>query len=271
MIQLLPPAADGEPFSVRSNEGTWSVAWHSPGTAPEGTPYGANAFCVTADDRSGPHVTTGCTPEYMTTETDRHARLRRCPPGPEILRLTLECAPGPILCSGVERVSSCCTGNDCESGAGRCPQSGSAGVAVDVQTVKALLTEQALARLEATSYRFCADPRCDVVYFGGTGSHFGTADLRVPVWQKLPPGSRPVCYCFGESEASIRAEIKLAGQSLAVDRVREHIRAGRCACDVRNPRGTCCLGDVIAAVKRVDSKFAPRPSEDVVRGVADAR
>lgn len=127
-------------------------------------------------------------------------------------------------------------------------------MAVDVQTVKALLTEQALARLETTSYRFCADARCDVVYFGGTGSHFGTADLRVPVWQKLPSGSRPVCYCFGESEASIPAEIELTGRSLAVDRIREHIRAERCACDVRNPRGTCCLGDVIAAVKRVDSR-----------------
>jgi len=166
-------------------------------------------------------------------------------------------------------VSSCCAGNGCESIAGRCPQSGSAGLAVDLQTVKALLTKQALARVEPTDYRFCADARCDVVYFSGTGSHFGTADLRVPVWQKLPSGSRVVCYCFGESEASIRAEIQLTCRSLAIQRVREHITAGRCACDVRNPRGTCCLGDVIATVKRVESRFAPRPSEDVVRGVAD--
>jgi hypothetical protein len=27
--------------------------------------------------------------------------------------------------------------------------------------------------------------------------------------------------------------------------------AGRCACEVRNPRGACCLGDVAAVVKRV--------------------
>lgn len=166
-------------------------------------------------------------------------------------------------------MSSCCEGNGCESGAKRCPKSGSAGVAVDVQTVKALLTEQALARLEPVSYRFCADARCDVVYFGDTGSHFGTADVRVPVWQKLASGSRLVCYCFGESEASIRAEITLTGRSSAVERIRGHIRAERCACEVRNPRGTCCLGDVIAAVKRVESRFAPRPSGEVVTGVAD--
>lgn len=35
-------------------------------------------------------------------------------------------------------------------------------------------------------------------------------------------------------------------------RARAHrSRALRCACDVRNPRGVCCVGDVVAAVKRV--------------------
>jgi hypothetical protein len=38
-----------------------------------------------------------------------------------------------------------------------------------------------------------------------------------------------------------------------IERVREHIAAERCACEVRNPRGACCLGDVIAAVKRIEA------------------
>jgi hypothetical protein len=125
--------------------------------------------------------------------------------------------------------------------------------------------------LEPTDYRFCADAGCDVVYFGGTGSHFGTGDLRVPVWQKLPGGSRQLCYCFGESEATIRTEIDATGRSAAIERIREHIAAGRCACEVRNPRGACCLGDVTAAVKRVGAALAvceePRPGADV--GAAD--
>jgi hypothetical protein len=41
--------------------------------------------------------------------------------------------------------------------------------------------------------------------------------------------------------------------SHAVQRVREHISAGRCGCEVRNPRGVCCLGDVTEAVKRMQS------------------
>ena len=44
-------ARDGQEFVVRSNSGHWLIAWHSPNTVPAGTPHGANAFCVTADDR----------------------------------------------------------------------------------------------------------------------------------------------------------------------------------------------------------------------------
>jgi hypothetical protein len=148
--------------------------------------------------------------------------------------------------------SCCCAGNTDEAGGSRCPTSGSAGTAVDRLTVKALLTESALRRLSVREYRFCPDGGCDVVYFSADGERFTTADVRVPVWQKLPFGDRPICYCFGESEASIRSEVATCGASKAVDRVREHIAAERCACDVRNPRGACCLGDVIAAVKRVE-------------------
>jgi hypothetical protein len=149
--------------------------------------------------------------------------------------------------------SCCCPEKPVQTDANRCPQSGWPGKAIDLHTVKALLTERALSRLIPGDYRFCADPDCDVVYFDVHGSRFATDDLRVPVWQKLPFGSRRVCYCFGESEDSIRAEIERDGQSSAVERIRAHIAAGRCACDVRNPRGACCLGDVIAAIKGVAS------------------
>jgi hypothetical protein len=67
-------------------------------------------------------------------------------------------------------------------------------------------------------------------------------------------GARLVCYCFGENEADIRREIEEHGASRAVERVRAHIAAGRCACELRNPRGVCCLGDVIAAVKRMAAR-----------------
>ena len=46
-----PVARDSEEFAVRSNGGDWLIAWYSPTVVPEGVAHGANAFCVTADDR----------------------------------------------------------------------------------------------------------------------------------------------------------------------------------------------------------------------------
>lgn len=141
-----------------------------------------------------------------------------------------------------------------------CPSCGADGAAVELQTVKALLTTAALPRVEPVAHRFCQNPECDVVYFDDDGRLFFTADVRVDMWQKQPAGERTLCYCFGENEADIRAEIARAGASRAAKRVRAHIQAGRCACEVRSPRGVCCLGDVIAAVKRLAAPFATVPA-----------
>jgi len=131
-----------------------------------------------------------------------------------------------------------------------CPVSGARGVPVPLQTVKALLTPVAMRHVTHGTHRFCADASCDVVYFSDDGRMYRTADLRVKVWHKQPPGARVVCYCFGENEADILVEIEATGASEAVQRVRAHIASARCACKIRNPRGVCCLGDVSAAVTR---------------------
>jgi hypothetical protein len=149
----------------------------------------------------------------------------------------------------------CCPPKDAghtESAA--CSVCQSKGQPVEELTVKALLTEHALRRFEPGSYRFCADASCDVAYFSGTGTVFTKRDVRVSIWQKEPLGQRTICYCFDETESAIADEFRTSGHSRAVERVRAHIAARRCACEVRNPRGACCLGDVVAAVERVRSR-----------------
>lgn len=160
-------------------------------------------------------------------------------------------------------MSSCCEQPECSDRTAPmiCPASGTKGAPVDLQTVKALLTTAALQRVEPRAYRFCTDPACEVVYFDDRGHTFSTADLRAGVWQKQPEGDRVLCYCFGENESNIRAEIAVGGYSRAAERLRAHIQAGRCACEIRNPRGTCCLGDVTTAVKRLVAAVAPSRPE----------
>ena len=103
-------------------------------------------------------------------------------------------------------------------------------------------------RLSAPEHRFCSTPECPVVYFGH-GEVFRRGDLTVPVFQKEPAGARTVCYCFAITEMEIQQELAASGRSIAWDRVTELVKAGRCACEVKNPQGSCCLGN-LAAVAR---------------------
>ena len=166
-------------------------------------------------------------------------------------------------------MDSCCPQPAAAPGR-RCCVCGGPTVAVELQTVKALLTQAALRRLNAGHHRFCPNPTCDVVYIDEHAQTYGPADVRVAVWHKQPDGTgREICYCFGESEAGIRAEIARDRSCRAAERVRAHIVAGRCACDIRNPRGACCLGDLIAAVERINEELrkaswnAPSPTASV--------
>jgi hypothetical protein len=86
------------------------------------------------------------------------------------------------------------------------------------------------------------------VYFG-EGQVFRQDDVLVPVFQKGPEGRRTVCYCFDLSEDAVRREVEGTGVSASAERIKSLVRDGRCACEVRNPQGSCCLGNVAALVK----------------------
>jgi hypothetical protein len=118
---------------------------------------------------------------------------------------------------------------------------------VDRLTLKSMLRPAALMRLGTSEHRFCAAPDCPIVYFG-EGETFSTTELAVRVFQKEPAGERLVCYCFDVGEGEIRRELLETGRSTAAERIAALVKAGRCACEVKNPQGSCCLGNVAAAI-----------------------
>lgn len=105
-------------------------------------------------------------------------------------------------------------------------------------------------KLSTQEYRLCRNRDCPVVYYSGE-IQIEKSELRVPVNFKEAKYEGPVCYCFNHTIASIRAEIQAKGHSTAQAMITQQIKAGRCACEVKNPAGTCCLGDVIRAVQVV--------------------
>ena len=114
--------------------------------------------------------------------------------------------------------------------------------------MKALLKPAALERLAPGEYHFCPSAECAVVYFGSGGA-FLREDVAVTVFQKEAGGPRTICYCLDITEDQLRNELAATGGSRSADRIRELIANDRCACELRNPQGSCCLGNVAALVK----------------------
>ena len=130
-----------------------------------------------------------------------------------------------------------------------CPRCGEKGKRVSLATVGAMArTDIEAAKLSGHEYKLCRNRDCPVVYYA-CQIELEKNELRVPVNFKERNYEGPVCYCFNHTVASIRAEIKVRRRSAAQEMITREVKAGRCACEVKNPAGTCCLGDVSRAMR----------------------
>jgi hypothetical protein len=91
---------------------------------------------------------------------------------------------------------------------------------------------------------------CDVVYFSEAVC-FYKPDLKVRVGFKEQHDPIPLCYCFDYMRSDIGCDLALCGETDIPDRVKAEIQRGFCACDVKNPSGACCLGDLTRAIQQI--------------------
>lgn len=142
-----------------------------------------------------------------------------------------------------------------------CPSCGQKGKTVDTQTVKAMLAISLEAVDEMTTYRFCRTSDCPVVYYDEEANFFTEAHVRERVHQKHPQADDVlVCYCYQHTPGSIRAEVSEHGETDVVARVTTGTKVGSCACDIRNPQGSCCLGNVGKVVKQIMAELNTVPA-----------
>jgi len=111
--------------------------------------------------------------------------------------------------------------------------------------------------LLAVERRFCKTPSCRVLYYGADGRWVGKDAAAVRVGVKETEDPVPICYCFGFARADVRAEVARNGDSTIPARVTAQIHAARFACEIKNPSGACCLGEIRAAVKEAKELLVP--------------
>lgn len=121
-----------------------------------------------------------------------------------------------------------------------------------VLTVKSLVRDHTRVRT-SVSYSFCRATDCEVVYFSDQAA-FNKPDLKVRVGVKETLDPIPLCYCFDYSREDVRRDIESTGNTTILEEIKTEVQGGFCACEVKNPSGACCLGEVTRAIH--GAKFA---------------
>ncbi len=150
-------------------------------------------------------------------------------------------------------MSNCCSHDSdspCalpQSKASVCPACGEKGKAVPTLTVKSLVRDHTRVSASA-SFSFCRTAACDVVYFTSEAT-FRKPDMKVRVGIKETEDPVPLCYCFDYTRADVFRDIEAGGSTSLPDRIKAEVQAGFCACEVKNPNGNCCLGEITRAIQ----------------------
>lgn len=135
------------------------------------------------------------------------------------------------------------------------PECGAEGKPVSHKTLLNMLVDKRKGDVNNGNYYFCATLGCPAIYYDSHGSTtFFKGDIKIRVGLKETDPPIPVCYCFNITKEDIRDEIRKTGRSTASQRIRSEIKATGCSCEINNPSGRCCLGDVERIEKQLTQK-----------------
>lgn len=132
-----------------------------------------------------------------------------------------------------------------------CKKCGGKWRPVSEVTLKSLVKEPVLESIESLNgFYYCETPTCGVVYFNHEQQvYLHKEEVKIRVGIKEIKDPIPVCYCFGWTQERIFEQIKQLGYSTAIQEINAKVKAGECTCEIKNPSGRCCLGEVIKVVK----------------------
>ncbi|MCH7322112.1 (2Fe-2S)-binding protein [Solibacillus sp. MA9] len=137
---------------------------------------------------------------------------------------------------------------------GICPTCNNKAKNVKLITLKSLLKPTALETLNANvNHYFCSSKECDVVYFDTDNKKYFTSDTKVALHQKDDYVTTPICYCFDWTKEKLENYVKQELFPNPIEHIRENIKENRCGCEVNNPQGSCCLGNVTKYIKSIKS------------------
>lgn len=127
-----------------------------------------------------------------------------------------------------------------------CPICNNLAKKVSEVTLKSFLKKEEQENLTSLKdFYFCKTPSCKVVYFRKNlileEKHL-TKEIGLKDW--INPST--VCYCFNWTVEKIKNDI-----SIVLHNIKSQMHTAKCACEINNPSGSCCLKDIKAVIKEI--------------------
>ncbi|MFC9539978.1 (2Fe-2S)-binding protein [Lysinibacillus sp. NPDC056959] len=149
-------------------------------------------------------------------------------------------------------MGNCCSSPKKNSNANTiiCPSCKNKAKNIQLITIKSMLKPSVLEFINAMeNHYFCSTKDCHVVYFDTRNKEYTLSAIKISVHQKDDSLSTPVCYCFDWTKEKIKHNVENKLTPNPLEHIRENIKENRCGCEVNNPQGSCCLGNVTKYIK----------------------
>ena len=159
----------------------------------------------------------------------------------------------------IDQKESCELGDNCctpqPKGKVECPICYEKAKGVLGKTVAHLVKELSKSKFDDfDGFYYCKTPTCKTVYFR-EGTVLTQEDMSVVVGLKEGATPATVCYCFDWTKEKIKAELEATGKSSALEDIKAKMENPGCSCEVLNPSGGCCLGDVGKVIKECQAEL----------------
>lgn len=146
-------------------------------------------------------------------------------------------------------MSRCCGSDKNSNERLVCAECGNPGRPVKKITLEHLLKEDKVSLIKDIQYFFCLTPDCYIVYFSADKDVFRKEDLKVRVGVKEKEDPVPICYCFNYTKKMILDDLIKNGRSVIREFITKGTKTASCECEITNPQGSCCLGNVAQVIK----------------------
>lgn len=131
-----------------------------------------------------------------------------------------------------------------------CPVCGRKGKPVPALTIKANVDRDHPRYWDLDDGVMCLNPDDDTVYFFlDKDVIIKHEDIITGLGFKSDSSSDRICYCYQYGRKEILDEVRGKGKSEIEAKIRARVKAGQCTCEVSNPKGSCCLGDIRSLIR----------------------